>query len=146
MITGTIILPFLWIPFDIFRFADYAFSPFCLAIGLFFSVTGLWLFKRSHDDLGTNWSVSLEVRENHKLITQGVYSKIRHPMYASLFLYSAAQLFLLSNWIVGPGGIIMFALLYFGRVPSEEKMMLETFGEEYKIYASKTKRLIPHVW
>ena len=84
-------------------------------------VFGLCLFKRSHDDLGTNWSVSLELRENHKLINQGVYKSIRHPMYSSLFLYSTAQAFLLPNWIIGPADVLTFAVIYFGRVKSEKK-------------------------
>jgi protein-S-isoprenylcysteine O-methyltransferase Ste14 len=49
-------------------------------------VIGLWLFYRSHADLGTNWSITLEIREQHRLITQGVYRRIRHPMYSALGL------------------------------------------------------------
>lgn len=52
----------------------------CLAVGL-------WLFYRSHADLSTNWSVTLELRENHQLITHGVYRSIRHPMYSAFLLY-----------------------------------------------------------
>ena len=51
-------------------------------------VIGLWLFYRSHADLGTNWSITLEVREGHRLITQGVYRGVSHPMYSALALYS----------------------------------------------------------
>jgi len=140
------VLPFLWIIFDLFRFADYSLSPGAFASGVTILILGLWLFKRSHDDLGENWSVSLEIRESHRIIKQGVYKNIRHPMYSSLFLYSAAQAFLLPNWIIGPAGVVAFAVLYFGRVRSEEKMMTEKFGEEYIAYAKSTKRLIPGVW
>lgn len=140
---GGVLLPLLWMIFDVFAFADYPLYPASLAGGTLVLAVGLWLFKRSHDDLGTNWSVSLEVREDHKIIKQGVYKYIRHPMYSSLFLYSGAQAFLLSNWIVGPAGIVTFALLYFFRVKSEEKMMLDKFGPEYEVYMSETNRLSP---
>ena len=118
---GGVLLPVLWMIFDIFPFANYPLHPAMFACGVFLIVTGLWLFKRSHDDLGTNWSVSLEVRENHKLITDGVYKRIRHPMYSSLFLYSTAQAFLLPNWIIGPAGVLTLAILYLLRVKNEEK-------------------------
>ena len=39
--------------------------------------------RRERDgDLGTNWSITLEVREQHRLISHGVYRRIRHPMYS----------------------------------------------------------------
>jgi protein-S-isoprenylcysteine O-methyltransferase Ste14 len=50
---------------------------------------------------------------------------------------------LLSNWIVGPAGIVTFAALYFLRVGREEKMMLQKFGPEYEAYISQTNRVIP---
>jgi len=143
---GGVLLPALWMIFDIFSFADYPLHPAMFAAGIVLLALGLWLFKRSHDDLGTNWSVSLELRENQNLVTSGVYKHIRHPMYSSLFLYSAAQAFLLPNWITGPAGIATFAVIYFGRVRSEEKMMLDKFGAEYEFYIKSSKRVIPGVW
>jgi protein-S-isoprenylcysteine O-methyltransferase Ste14 len=143
---GGVILPLLWMAFDTFSFANYPLHPFSFATGLALLICGLWLFKRSHDDLGTNWSVSLQVKESHQVIKNGIYKAIRHPMYSSLFLYSSAQIFLLPNWIVGPAGVVTFAILYFGRVKSEEAMMLDKFGDEYRAYMASTKRLIPGVW
>jgi protein-S-isoprenylcysteine O-methyltransferase Ste14 len=143
---GGIVLPALWIIFDIFSFANYELMPMALACGIATDAAGLWLFKRAHEDLGTNWSVSLELKENHRLVTQGIYKYVRHPMYSALFVMTAAQIFLLSNWIVGPAGIVTFALMYVLRVRSEEKMMLEKFGLEYETYMRKSKRLVPCVW
>jgi protein-S-isoprenylcysteine O-methyltransferase Ste14 len=143
---GSILLPFLWIAFDIFPFADFQLYPAAFAIGVVFLVSGLWIFYRSHGDLGTNWSTSLELRQNHQLVKHGVYRLIRHPMYTSLFLYSAAQAFLLPNEIVGPAAFVTFAVLYFCRVGDEEKMMLDRFGADYALYMKLSKRLIPHIW
>jgi protein-S-isoprenylcysteine O-methyltransferase Ste14 len=53
---------------------------------------------------------------------------------------------LLPNWIVGFAGIAGFGLLYFGRVKLEEKMMLESFGDEYRAYMARTYRLIPGIY
>jgi protein-S-isoprenylcysteine O-methyltransferase Ste14 len=143
---GSVLLPALWMIFDIFPFANYPLSPLALVCGIAIYSVSLWFFKRTHEDLGVNWSVSLEIKENHQLVTQGIYKHIRHPMYSSLFLYSAGQIFLLSNWIVGPAGIITFAVMYLLRVRSEEKMMLDKFGTEYEAYMKTSKRLIPYVW
>ena len=61
------------------------------AAGLVCLAAGLWFFHRSHADLGTNWSLTLEVREKHQLVTGGIYRRVRHPMYMALFLYSVGQ-------------------------------------------------------
>ena len=106
----------------------------------------LWLFYRSHSDLGTNWSVSLEIRKNHSLITKGIYTRIRHPMYLSLFLYALGQTCLLANWIAGPSCLFAFTAMYCFRINREEKMLLEIFGEDYKSYSLKTKRLVPYIY
>ena len=57
--------------------------------------------NETNADLGTYWSITLEVRESHRLITQGVYRRVRHPMYAALFRYSIGQALVLPNWVEG---------------------------------------------
>jgi protein-S-isoprenylcysteine O-methyltransferase Ste14 len=64
---------------------NYAFIPAVAWIGLLALSGSLWLFRRSHVDLGRNWSMSLEVREQHVLVKTGIYRLIRHPMYGSFF-------------------------------------------------------------
>jgi protein-S-isoprenylcysteine O-methyltransferase Ste14 len=81
--------------------------------------------------------VSLEIRENHQLVSGGVYKLIRHPMYSSLFLYSASQAFLLPNWIIGPAGVITFTVLFLLRLRSEGQMMLDKFGPVYGAFENK---------
>jgi protein-S-isoprenylcysteine O-methyltransferase Ste14 len=44
-----------------------------------------------------NWSIALEVREKHQLVTQGIYRHIRHPMYLALLLYSSALAYAASS-------------------------------------------------
>jgi protein-S-isoprenylcysteine O-methyltransferase Ste14 len=122
--------------------------PFIAAIawlGLVPLCVSLWLFRRSHVDLGPNWSISLQVREHHTLVKTGVYRLIRHPMYSSFFLLGLSQMLLLPNWLAGASGLIGVALLVVFRVRREERMMLQTIGDEYRGYMASTKRLIPWV-
>jgi protein-S-isoprenylcysteine O-methyltransferase Ste14 len=139
-------LPLIWIFTPAFAFADYALKPIPLFFGGLCLVLGLWLFHRSHADLGTNWSITLEVREDHQLITRGVYHWVRHPMYSALLLHSLGQALALPNWFAGPSYGVAMALLIALRVGREERMMLENFGKEYEEYMTTTKRLIPGVY
>jgi protein-S-isoprenylcysteine O-methyltransferase Ste14 len=140
------LVPLLWVVFPVFSFAQYSLRPWLFGAGVLCLVAGLWWFQRSHSDLGTYWSVTLEVRENHRLITQGVYRYVRHPMYAALFLYSIGQALVVPNWVVGPSYLVAFGILFAFRIGAEERMMLETFGEEYAGYMTKTKLLVPGIW
>jgi len=139
-------LPLAWVATPVFAFADYPSHPVSLFAGILCLALGLWLFARSHADLGTNWSITLEVRERHQLITQGVYHRVRHPMYTSLLLYSLGQALVLPNWIAGPSYGVAMVLLVGFRLGPEERMMREEFGEEYEAYMARTKRLVPGVW
>jgi protein-S-isoprenylcysteine O-methyltransferase Ste14 len=139
-------IPLIWIASPAFSFAEYPLHVGPLVSGIVCFVIGLWLFYRSHADLGTNWSITLEVRERHRLITQGIYRRIRHPMYSALVLYGAAHALVIPNWVAGPSNLVAFAVLFALRIRAEESMMLEQCGDEYTAYMARTKRLVPGVW
>ena len=142
---GMMILPLLYILTPLFSFADYTLPFFAQITGIVLIVPILWLFHRSHKDLGLNWSVTLEIREGHNVVDTGVYKYIRHPMYSAIWLWGIAQALLLQNYIAGFSGLICFGMLYLLRVQKEEEMMLKEFGEEYRAYQKRTKRIIPFV-
>lgn len=125
---------------DAFAYSVPSLAP---VLGLMLLMASLWLFYRSHADLGRQWSPSLEIHSEHTLVTQGVYRRMRHPMYASIWLFALAQPLLVHNWVAGALAIPGFALLYFARVPREEQLMLDTFGDAYRQYMSRTGRVWP---
>jgi len=136
----------LWIATPLFAFAGYPLGPAPFFAGTLFLAFGLWLFHRSHADLGTNWSITLQVRQNHQLVTRGVYRIVRHPMYLALLIYAAGQALVVPNWLVGPSALVTKMILFAFRVGPEERMMREQFGNDYETYQATTKRLIPGVW
>ena len=139
-------VPLIWLASPVLSFAEYPLTLGPLLAGVMCFVVGLWLFYRSHADLGTNWSITLEVREQHRLITEGVYHRIRHPMYSALVLHSLGHALVIPNWVAGPSNLVALAILFTLRVHAEEQMMSDTFGDEYATYAARTKRLVPGVW
>jgi protein-S-isoprenylcysteine O-methyltransferase Ste14 len=139
-------VPIAWVATPVFSFANYPLHLLPLIAGCLLLACGLWLFHRSHVDLGTNWSITLELRESHRLVTQGIYSQIRHPMYSALLLYSLGQAAALPNWVAGPSYLAALMLLLSLRIGFEERMMREEFGGDYDAYSARTKRFIPGVW
>ena len=142
-LTGLGIVPCLYVAAHIPRFADYPFSPVASYLGVAADIAAIWLFYRTHRDLGHNWSVSLDLRESHTLVTTGIYGTVRHPMYAGFWLMALAQVLLLPNWVAGPAGLVGFGVLFFGRIGREEEMMISAFGEEYRAYMRRTARVLP---
>ncbi len=126
-------------------FANYDLSGWLGCVGTVVFAMALFLLWRSHADLGRNWSAILQIRQEHSLITDGIYRHIRHPMYAAHLLWAIAQGLLLENWLAGWAFLVIFVPFYLLRVPKEEKMMLEQFGQEYRQYISRTGRMIPYL-
>jgi len=139
-------LPLIWIATPVLASADYTLRPAPLLTGAVCLALGLRLFQLSHADLGVNWSITLEVREKHTLVTQGVYRLVRHPMYTALLLYSVGQALVLANYVAGPSYGAAMALLVALRIGPEERMMIEEFGKDYQEYMAQTKRLVPGIW
>jgi protein-S-isoprenylcysteine O-methyltransferase Ste14 len=140
---GGFVIPLVYVFTPLFAFADYLIPLWVGVLGVVLLVLGDWIFWKSHKDLGRNWSPRLELRENHRLVTAGIYQRIRHPMYLSIWLLVIAQAMILPNYIAGFSALVPFALLYFVRVGKEEQMMREEFGSGYEEHLRKTGRLLP---
>jgi protein-S-isoprenylcysteine O-methyltransferase Ste14 len=146
---GMVFVPVVYASTSWLDRADYRLPPEVQGsaggVGAALMTLAVWLFWRSHADLGRNWSPSLQLREEHGLVTEGVCRHVRHPMYASEWLWGVAQALLLQNWVAGWAGMVLFTPLYVWRVPREERMMLDRFGEEYRSYMDRTGRVVPRL-
>ena len=140
-----LLLPAAWLT-GVLSFADTATSVARLVAGGLCFGLGLYVLHRSHVDLGKNWSNTLELREGHSLVTGGIYSRVRHPMYVALLLHGVGQALVVPNWLAGPSFLVPFAVLVAVRLRSEERMMRDAFGAQYDAYAAITRRLVPGVW
>lgn len=144
--SGLGVVPLIYVVTDQPAFATYPFSPVLSWLGTLVLIAAMVLLYRTHRDLGRLWSISLEIRDRHQLVTHGIYEKLRHPMYSSFWLWAVSQALLLPNWIAGCAGLVGFGILYFARVGHEERMMLETFGDDYRAYMARTYRLVPGIY
>lgn len=144
--SGLGLLPGIWVFAGLPSALDYSPDPLMFAIGIGLFCVSLALFRLTHKALGVMWSNSLDLREGHQLITTSIYSNLRHPMYSAFWLWALAQAFLLPNWLAGFAGLVGFGTLFFLRIGQEEKMMEMEFGETYREYVKKTKRIIPGIY
>lgn len=140
---GMFLVPIIYTATNWLDLANYTLPSWAGWLGALLIASAVFVFWRAHADLGLNWSPSLEIREKHELITRGIYGVIRHPMYASQWLWVVAQPLLLQNWIAGFLNLLVFIPFYFLRVKAEEQMMMEKFGDQYHTYLQKVGAVFP---
>jgi len=113
-------------------------------IGIIVTIPPIFYLIWVHRHLDIQWSIALELQNDHKLITTGPYKSVRHPMYLGIFLYTIGMILISSDLLV---------FLFFGfsiwvnyqRIPSEEQMMIEEFGDDYREYMKQTGKLFPPI-
>jgi len=127
---------------------DFAHLPFPVWLrwlGGGLMLASLGLFWWTHRTLGMNWSGVLAIRAGHTLVTQGPYRRVRHPMYAAFYVSGIGILLLSANWFIAAVNLGAVTWMCVVRVPAEEAMMLEHFGEAYRQYMARTGRLLPRL-
>lgn len=96
--------------------------------------------------LKRHFTYDVALREDHQLVQHGVYSIVRHPSYTGTLMAVTGGGIGFGNWmsvaILSGIGIVVFA----NRIRIEEEVMRERFGEQYRAYAGRTKRLIPWIF
>lgn len=134
---GMYLFGMVWI--DLFRFHLPDWLRW-IGFGLGLVTVVFWTWTQV--TLDTLWSAQLQLRQEHHLITTGPYARMRHPLYTGLIGWAFSLALLTANWIFVAVCLISAAGLIW-RIPREEKMMIEAFGDEYKAYMQRTGRYFP---
>jgi protein-S-isoprenylcysteine O-methyltransferase Ste14 len=95
--------------------------------------------------LGRMFSLRVSVEHDHRLITTGLYRRVRHPSYTSVIVLCVGIAFAYRSWF----WVALIPSMVFGltrRMATEERFMVEHFGDEYRAYMARTKRLVPGVY
>lgn len=117
-----------------------------LAVSLFLVFDGIWLLRRrGRPDPDRDDPTLLGFERTRYLVTEGPYSRIRHPMYASVILL-AWGVFLKAPSLTGAALAIAATLLIFRTAWVEERECLGYFGEAYRQYMVRTHRFVPHLF
>ena len=113
--------------------------------GLILTVMGIAFAIWARVHLGRNWSGTVTIKQDHRLIRTGPYAIVRHPIYAGLVLAMLGTAFATGE----VGGLVAVGLALIAMILKfrlEEGFMKEQFGSEYEQYKKNVKALIPFVW
>ena len=107
-------------------------------------VAGLLFCLWARATLGRNWSGTITVKEEHKLVVRGPYRIVRHPIYTGLLAMLLATAMLVGHIAAILGIVVVFVSLWI-KLEQEEAVMLRQFPDEYAAYRQRVKRIIPFI-
>ena len=141
-----IVQPFALAISSIFQALDYS-LPYPLGIlGVVGLMVAVLVRAKAHRDLGSNFTIAPGTRKERNLVTSGIYARVRHPMYLSMLVWGFAAPLVLHNYIVGIAPLASIGAFLLVRLPVEERVLQEEFGEEYRSYMARTGRLLPRMF
>jgi protein-S-isoprenylcysteine O-methyltransferase Ste14 len=106
-------------------------------LGWLLMLTALLVFR--------SWRIKAELAEGHELCTAGPYRFFRHPIYLGMDLLAVGTAVWLPNPIVALGAVLV-VIAGDARARAEEKILLVAFGDRYRDYMARARRLIPFVY
>ena len=138
----------LWLPLivNVLGFALFSIDVIGGLVALAVMLIGLGLRVWAAVTLGRCYTRTLTTTENHKVVTTGPYSRVRHPAYLGVILLWSGFGVLSSSSAVALLFPVMFTAVYLYRISVEEKMLVEVMGDAYVQYQRRTKKLIPLVY
>jgi protein-S-isoprenylcysteine O-methyltransferase len=116
----------------------------CLSLMLFFA--GLTMRLTAIITLGRFFTPAVTIQDQHRVVTTGLYRRLRHPSYSGLLLAFLGLAYSYGNWLSLAAVIVPITAAVLYRIHVEEAAMMETFGQEYAQYCSRTQRLIPGLY
>ncbi|HEV3242837.1 MAG TPA: isoprenylcysteine carboxylmethyltransferase family protein [Chthoniobacterales bacterium] len=142
----TLSLPAVWMPRRL--------HPTILPLGYWFQflstilvvtiiIVSLWMMSSALRVLGKQWSLQARVLENHKLVREGPYRFVRHPIYTGMLGMIVAGGLAWSHWIGFLIALLLFAIGTAIRVRSEEKLLHEQFGAAFDDYKRSVPAVVP---
>ena len=137
------LLTFLSYLYVLHRFPFNAFYPSLLVVGKSVALVSAILFILSSQKLGASWRIGLQEKKTG-LIKNGIFARIRNPVYDCLFLISLSMWLMTQNiWTFSL--MIFVAVLIRVQVSLEEESLLAQHGPEYEEYQAKTGRFFPRL-
>ena len=115
-------------------------------LGILMIVTGITFRALAVRYLGKYFTPTVQIKDDHRLVTSGPYSIVRHPSYTGAFLAIVAGGVVLESLTGFIISCIAMIIAYYVRIGIEEKELTAWFGNDYLLYKKRTKMIIPYVW
>ena len=113
--------------------------------GLTLFVIGLTIALVAVFTLRRFYSSTLVTKEDHQLITHGIYRFMRHPIYFGV-LIAIMGVPVYAPSLYGFLVLLLLIPIFINRIRMEEELLTEEFGDAYRTYREVTSKLIPFIY
>ncbi len=121
-----------------FRFLDYAYTEIS---GIIIIVLGFLVMVFAHANMGRHWRMGIDREKNIKLVTAGLFSISRNPVYVGIMI-QAFGLFLVMKTLLSVVLLVILCLAFLMVVYTEEAFLEKRFGKEYLNYKKNVRRFL----
>ena len=121
-------------------------SYFIALLGLAFLCLGITIRWTAIFALGKFFTGTVLIKDDHRLIQNGLYKYVRHPAYAGALIAHLGLGLSFSNWLSIGLSTVPFSLAALYRMHVEERALRDAFGKTYIQYSAGTKRLVPKLY
>lgn len=140
---ATAIADYYWLQL---RWAPWKWSIHWPLAGTALFLTGQTLRVVAIRTLGKFFTISVRRHQGQRVVDVGVYRRVRHPAYSGLWLMTLGFVTIFASLAAYIYFVLVGTVALVYRIRVEEKMLLDTFGDEYRNYMKNTKRLVPWVF
>jgi len=121
-------------------------APWLRMLGIALFVAGLAIRWYAIVRLGRFFTVNVAIAADHRLIDTGPYRLVRHPSYTGALMAFLGLGLCLANWASLAVIVVPILLVFLRRMHIEEAALLQAFGDRYRDYMRRTKRLVPAIY
>jgi len=131
--------PWIWGPLN-YRLLPS--TPDVLWTGLTVTTLGIAISIWARLSLGSNWSGTVTLKDNHELIRKGLYRWIRHPIYSGILLGALGSA-IINGHVRGFVGVLVVLLSFYIKARREERFLREEFGTGFDEHSRQTGMFLP---
>ena len=142
LIVGVLLVALPHLPSAVFatRILPRTLATYWTGVALVFLGLAFAVWARRH--IGSNWSGTVTVKENHVLVRTGPYAWVRHPIYTGLLVAILGSA-VARGELRGVWAVLLCSFAFVRKLRIEERWMRQVFGAEYERYRTTVPALIP---
>lgn len=96
--------------------------------------------------LGKFFTATVTTQDNQQIITTGPYKFIRHPSYTGAFIAAVGSSLFMHAFTAVLLQVLILGTVYYFRIKAEEETLIREFGDEYRNYQARTRKIVPGIY
>jgi protein-S-isoprenylcysteine O-methyltransferase Ste14 len=121
-------------------------SKYISLVGVCLMILGIIIRTWAIQVLGKYFTATVQIKDDHKLITKGPYTYVRHPSNAGAWITITGATVFFGSYIAFVVALLGMGFSYYIRIKLEEKILVQVFGQEYRNYQKRVRKIIPFIW